>query len=295
MRKSIPVLLMAVAAFSLWGCQKEMSYEKGSGSSATGKLRAKIDGVQWVADASASATILAGEIAIDGISVDNKELYIQLGGDSVSTYNLDQQSQGFAIWGDSTSASDPWSTDQGQSAADAGGSVIVTSIDTVNKTISGTFTFKVYRDSDSTHFDVTEGVFDQIPYTATLPPASGGDTLSAKIDGTFWAAESITSLVYGEQLAISGATSDLSKSIILSMPRTVVPGTYALSVANGGYYGVYSVGAVSLTSDSGTLTITAHNTTTKQITGSFSFSASDPLGGGGSAALTEGYFSVTYQ
>lgn len=49
------------------------------------------------------------------------------------------------------------------------GTVTVTEIDTQNHTISGTFSFTAYNIYDTTTAEVTAGVFEEIPYSGTLP------------------------------------------------------------------------------------------------------------------------------
>jgi len=58
-----------------------------------------------------------------------------------------------------------YATNEGSDTAQAGGTVNVMSIDPVGKTISGIFSFKAYRQLDSTQDVFTSGVFYNVPYT----------------------------------------------------------------------------------------------------------------------------------
>jgi hypothetical protein len=257
----------------------------------------KIDGQQWVANTSAGATILAGYIVIQGLSNDNRSFLIQLGDNGVATYQLDQQSAGVAFLTDANDASgNPYTTNQGTSASDAGGTVIVTKIDQVNKTISGTFSFKMFREDDNKQVTITEGSFENLKYTTELPPTSGADAdLKVKVNGTLWTAQVVNGAVSNGKLLISGAATDLTKTVGLYMPANVTAGTYDFSPI-GSYVGYYTSGPVSsplvYASLSGKLTITEHNTSTKTIKGTFSFTGTD--GGTGTVQLTEGSFTVKY-
>src|SRR5690606_29905967 len=63
------------------------------------------------------------------------------------------------------------------------GAVVVTEINTVNQTISGTFQFKGYSEDDTGNTiskQFTNGVFTNLPYMTNNPT---GDTFFAKING----------------------------------------------------------------------------------------------------------------
>jgi hypothetical protein len=284
-------------AVSVISCSKEKSTESGQGGPVTGSLKMKIDGQQWVANKSAGATILAGYIVITGLSNDNRNFLIQLEDNGIATYQLDQQSLGAAAL---TDANDPsgitYSTNQGTGASDAGGTVIVTKIDQVNKTISGTFSFKMFREDDNKQVTITEGSFENLKYTTELPPNNGADAdFKVKINGTLWTAQVVNGAVSDNKLLISAASTDLTKTVILTMPANVTAGTYDFSPI-GSYVGFHSSGPVSAplvyASLSGKLIITEHNTSTKTIKGTFNFIGTD--GGTGTVQLTEGSFTVKY-
>ena len=61
------------------------------------------------------------------------------------------------------------------------------------------------------------------------------------------------------------------------------------------YFGLYMDGTTSFGSESGTLKILEHNTTSKRIRGTFDFEAQEPTNASSTAKLTEGYFSIQYQ
>lgn len=295
-----PVTFFAMLLFTMLAtsCQKEISVELGKGSIVlvSGELKMKINGSQWVASKEANASILAGFISINGISPDNKSLSITLNDSVPGTYILDQMSFHFASLSDSSDLGGlSYTTDEGKDSSEAGGVVIVSSIDKLNKTISGTFHFKLYRDFDSKQKLITEGVFTKLSYSVILPPASLTDTFHVKIDNLDWTAKSITGIRSGSDLFINASELDISKVVTLSFPASIVTGTYNFDALTGIYVGIYAPNTTSfLTSLTGKLTIIEHNTLTKRIKGNFDFKAID-LGTTKSAQLTAGYFSVIYQ
>jgi hypothetical protein len=100
-----------------------------------------------------------------GISADGGEISITLNDTVVGLYVLNQTSASLAVYANLDSVgSYAWSTNQGSDTAQAGGTVDVTAINAVNRTISGIFSFKAYRNSDGSQKDITAGVFYNIPY-----------------------------------------------------------------------------------------------------------------------------------
>lgn len=300
MKKYLGIALMFTLFFTIISCQKELSNESvtgGGGTGGTGAFRMKIDGVQWVADKQAGAAIMNGLINITGISASKKSFVITLSGTSTGTYILDPNSFNVAALTDSTENPFVYASNQGADTSESGGKVVVTKIDTVKKTISGTFSAKLFRALDSKRKIITEGVFENISYSTSLPPANSTDTFRVKIDGADWVPSSITavSVAVTNQLAVVANNSTATKTVGLTMPLGVTAGSYTLDFFGGQYIGQYNPNSSTfLASETGTLTIIEHNATTKRIRGNFNFKAKALLTTD-SAQLTAGYFSVKYQ
>lgn len=157
------VSLMAVV--TMLACHKYTSIENGNGLPAD--MVATIDdSVSWeAADSTQTAIISQGLVTISGISADGQEISITLDDTVVGVYFLNQTSTSLAIYANLDSVgSYAYSTNQGADTAQAGGSVTVTAVNMVDRTISGVFSFKVFRNSDGTQQDITAGVFYNIPY-----------------------------------------------------------------------------------------------------------------------------------
>jgi hypothetical protein len=280
-------LLPVYALLLLTACQKEVP-DIVRGSAVTGNFRAKINGNQWIANASASASINSGVINISGVG-NHKLVNITLLGAATGTYSLNDTSLNMAVYIDSSSSTIPYTT-QGP-AIIAGGQVIVTSIDNNAKTISGTFSFKTFRAADSSKAEFTEGIFQNLKFTSpNLPPATA-DTLTVKIDSTNFTATNISAVSTGGILTVAGIGAG-SKIVSLQMPVSITPGSYPIPGAT--FNALYTVGTSQIfIATTGTLTILENNTTSKRLRGNFSFSGTDNLSSS-TANLTQGYFSVTY-
>lgn len=297
MKKAIFYSMALLLGFA--SCKKETSIE--SGNVASGNFTATIDGAKWAASGTKeAASILGGVITVTGISVDNKEINISVADSVAGTYTLSQTTASLGAYADLDSSDlYAFSTNQGADTSQAGGVVTVTSIDPVGKTISGTFSFKAWRDIDGRQKTITNGVFTKIPYVTSLPSTSSKDTLKASIDSKAFTAINIQATATSGQLTIIGATSDGTQSIGLLLPANVPPGTYALGAANPSYLGAYTLisGASSsgFVSTTGSITITSNNTSTSRITGTFQFTAVDPSGATTAThSITSGVFSVYY-
>jgi hypothetical protein len=164
MKKVIVCTIPGMMAIALFACHKYTSIENDKGLASD--MVATIDGVSWeAADSTQSAVISQGLVTISGISADGQEISITLNDTVVGLYVLNQTSASLAVYANLDSVGGyAYSTNQGSDTAQAGGTVDVTAIDPVNRTISGIFDFKVFRNSDGTQKDITAGVFYNIPY-----------------------------------------------------------------------------------------------------------------------------------
>lgn len=274
-------------------CQKEYNpFEEES--SFTGSFRAKINGVQWEANSIKTATRQAGVLALYGTSSDKKALLLRVADSGVHNYTFYSESaSNVAVLTDSSEANTNAYTTNQFDTAGVYGNLNVTSIDTVNKTISGTFSFRVYRMMDSAQKTITEGVFTNISYSTSPPAPSGTDSFRVKIDGTPFTYNMLTGFKGFGMLSVSASTG-AAPTVGISMPDTVRVGTYPLSDFD--YIGQYNpTSSTFLSADTGSVTILEHNTVTKRIRGNFHFLANtvfthQPP----NHQLTEGYFSVKY-
>jgi hypothetical protein len=183
-------------------------------------------------------------------------------------------------------------------AGSAGGTVTISSIDTVNRVVSGNFQFTLTNPADNSTETVAKGVFDYVPYTAGVvgvipPPGQPKDTLEVTVDGNKFFASNVEISDSAGQMLIAGFSG--TQDVGLFFPSGIAAGTYNLDFTTGLYIGVYNPDpSVTLLSQSnGTITILSNNTTTRRISGTFNFMAT-PVGSGPTANLTQGYFAANY-
>jgi hypothetical protein len=274
----------------LASCQKEIPNINAN----SGNFRAKINGTQWVATASSSATMNAGIITLTGIG-NRKNLTIVLLGSATGTYVLNDTTFNNASFTDSTnSAGAAFSTDQG-GASVAGGQVTISKIDNVAKTISGTFSFKTFRSSDSSKLNFTEGIFENIKYTSqiTIPlPTNPGDTLTANIAGSAFTGTGVTAIATGGNITVAGIGAG-SKTVGLIIPSNVTPGTYVIGPMGSNITASYTNGTSISVSLTGALTVISHDSTTKRLRANFNFTAAD-ISTSAITMVTQGYLSVVH-
>ena len=291
-------VLLTLVCFLIISCKKENSNELPpvQVDPNAPSLKMKVNGIMWEGDLFASASSMNGMLNISAIGSDKKRITITLFDKAPGSYILDiPATDGVAAFVDS-SESNPlaYATNQGRTPGQAGGTLEITKVDDVKKTISGNFQFRLFREFDSKQIFISEGTFQNLSYNSSLPAASSTDTLSVKVDGALWKPESIIGTTAQSNLAVVGNNLTATRSLGLLMPQNISAGSYDLDSLNTSYLGQYNpTSSTYLSSFLGKLNILEHNSSTRRIRGNFNFKAKD-LQGSQSATLTEGYFSVKY-
>jgi hypothetical protein len=158
-----------------------------------------------------------------------------------------------------------FATNQGNNTSESGGTLSITSVDTANKKMSGTFSMNVYRQLDASQKDIIEGTFANVTYeTQALPSANATDTFRLKADGISFPVSSITGVSAFNRINISANNADISKTVGLSFSSNITAGTYTFTSFGTTYSGQYNVCSSYMAAGSGTLTILEHNTSTKR-------------------------------
>lgn len=273
-------------------CQKEFTLTQPFKKSDSASFTATIDGVEFIADKAAFASNISRVIAISGQSAAGEQIMLRVADSAVHNYTLfiNNKNNAGVYFKD---LENPYTTNQGNDATQSGGVLSITSINTEMKTISGTFSMKVYRQDDSKQKNIAKGVFANIPYEITLPPADKVDTFMVKINGISFPAETISgNSLYGK-INISASEQSYVRTVGISMPDNIAVGTYSFGT---NYIGQYNVGTNNtlMMASSGMLFISEHNTVTKRIRGNFNFTAKE-ITGTASANFTEGFFSMEYK
>lgn len=311
--KSIPALLFsALLFFSLGSCSKEYSFELPTRdtTSGNGNFYATINGQHWEADSLEQAEVDGnGVLTIVGINHQGNAVAMVLPALQVGSYTLEAQSLGYALYANLPDTNNIYLSNSSQDPSQAGGTVVITSVDTVAKTVSGTFQFNLFDISTSKVLTVSAGVFTGISYSGGLPgnptqPGSGGgslpDTLEAKVNGTPWLAVQISTVVQLNELPIVGISADMKQSLGIYMRADVTPGSYPMDFNMGTTYAAYfpDIQATSPVvylplNSTGKLNIIENDTVKRRIRGNFSFTGQN-ADLSQSFDITDGYFAVSY-
>ncbi len=176
----------------------------------------------------------------------------------------------------------------------------LTEIDTVAKTLTGTFQAGLTEPSNSVSYVIfNDGEFNNVPYTTILPGGTSDNSMSFKLDGDPFAPVTIfaaTTSFFGTNILTVTASDANQRVMSINMPAGVASGTTLdYSEVDLDQYGnvLFSDGTF-VAFNGGTLTVTNHNTTSKTMQGTFSFTLGD-LGGAATNTITEGSFDITYQ
>ena len=231
MLKNYRVFLAVLSCFlMLTACEKEFSVENGipgggGGGGLQGSFRAKIDGVQWIANSMRAASRVGGVIAISGSSSDGKLMVLRVADSGVHVYKfLSTSSTNAGAFQDSALAPIASLTTNQWVVDSTYGTLNITSIDDVRKTMSGTFSMYVIRALDGIKRNITEGVFTDISFASTLPPPSASDSFKVKVDGTEFIETNIFAIEAMGNINVS-AMNSTGATVGITIPKTVTPGT----------------------------------------------------------------------
>ncbi len=302
MKSLLTQFTLLLVLFSFLSCTKELSKETGNGNTQPGNsdFYATIGTVQWNADSVQQIQVSNGGVSITGISKSGDQISMILPEFKPGTYTLNAQSNSYALYVNLLEAVPAiYLSNQGT----ASGSVTVSSIDIVNKVMSGTFQFTLVDPADNSTKSITKGVFSYIPYTGdtsvvVVTPPGTADTLKATIDGNVFNSDQVLAVVQSDmELVIAGIAANQSQTLDLAMPANITPGSYTFDITGGLYFAAYSpsINLSFISNSGGTLTIISNDQVAKRIKGTFSFKGSTVTGPLQTANLTLGYFAVNYQ
>ena len=300
MKSRKPYYLLLIAfLFSFVSCSKEVSVEHNQNppvGPGTGNFTATINGNAWTADSLQGALINSGVVSISGLGKTGEQISMILPSFKPGTYNINSLSSGYALY---VNLNDSLQNVYLSNTGTGTGTVIISSIDSINKTVTGTFLFVLTNPVGLSTKVISKGVFNSIPYLngTVPPPPSGGttDTLLATIDGTKFEGSQIQINSIGGFITIAGISSDGNRNLDLIMPSTLTPGAHTFN-DNAVIKGAFTPGIAGPTrvSDSvGTLTILSNDMVAGRIIGTFSFTANSVTDSTVSQ-ITKGYFAVKY-
>lgn len=301
--KYLSALLLLLGIFVLTSCDGDVepidstiilnpgSEENPGGETQVGLFKVDFDG-QTFSTSSTQAYISGGSIIINAFRSNGENFGFILDGTTAGTYPANENFITYTPAGSEYGFSADHPTDSNFDT----GSIVITSVNTTNKTISGTFHFKGYwSDFDNETVppkDFANGVFTNLPYTSTNPTS---DSFFAKVNGLefvdndIFTAESSS----GTQEFISiSAMNAADEEITVSVNSSLAVGTYPLNATpNNNVNVVYTLP----TSDFGTRAsignVTISEKTSTRIKGTFTATVTIE---GVAYRITEGAFDVEY-
>ncbi|MBK7888927.1 MAG: hypothetical protein IPJ86_17035 [Bacteroidetes bacterium] len=293
MKIRILTLIIGIAFLGFSSCKKDDS-DGGSSTPGTSNLMtAKVDGVNWTSLGSLTGGSIISNVSIcSGIAADSSRISFSIM-QSVAlngTYDMGFGSGNVASFA-TTGSSVPWVS---SGNATCTGTLTITALNTTSKRMSGTFSFKGYRNSDNSFKEITVGVFTNVAYSTGSTGGGGNNTFTVKINNVNWVPDLVIGDASNGDIVIDATNSAGTKSVTLQMPDTITPGSYVLD-GNAGVLGYYSpsLGLMGI-STSGTLNITTHNTSTNTIIGTFNYTAEEITGPTATYTISNGTFNITY-
>jgi hypothetical protein len=185
---------------------------------------------------------------------------------------------------------------QGNPEVNGGGSIGITSIDTVAKRFDGNIPGLVFYNMQDTtgndRFILQNATLTNIPYTEeTFDIGGGDDELSLSVDGAALTFPNLFSTSAFGNLSITGSAAMGFPSFTLGLPTNLSAGTYGFGSQPGlsATYVASASGTDSYTMTSGSLVVTSN--ANDRIEGTFSGTATSASG---SVSITNGAFSAEY-
>jgi hypothetical protein len=249
----------------------------------TSAFQGDIDGTFFQATAASGAKNLDRTYTFTGLNAEEKlELTVSQIGAGI--YELGPNSENKAVFTDASGG--VYSTD----FSGGEGEIVVTRYDTAGPTQTGTFTFTAVRPGIDT-IRVSRGLFFEVYFDNTMPSTDDEDpvdptnagTFVAEIDDQVFNTQIVSANSNSTNITITGVAS--GRSLSLKMPIDTTTGNFSL---DQNYQASYIEGSDVEAASSGTIVITAHNTTNKTIKGAFAFETQNH-------SITLGQFNVTYQ
>jgi hypothetical protein len=298
--KILPLISVFCSFFLFISCENEPidsalnldDFNNGGGSNGNGPalFQARFSDAVWTAT-EAEAVISGNLITLGGQRPNGEGFAFIIQGIAVGTYPANVN---LLTYTPANSEYGYWSTNFNNPAEDTG-SITITNINTTNRTISGTFSYKGYW-SDMTVTNIlpivfSEGRFENIPY---ITQAETNDSFFAKVDGAEFVDVDLLSTIIGingeDYISIAGQNANLD-AITVSVKSDLATGTYPLTgnVNDDLVQCIYDFDNVSYNAVSGSVTIISK--TADRIRGTFNCVVSDDTD---DYIISEGAFDVAY-
>ena len=156
------IIIIVITGIIFNSCQKTFNAPVDATIKKVAELKATINGVQFVSELAGAVRRSDAIISIAGKSNDGKFIAFTLVDSGVHLYKLDMKSNvNFCGYEDNGLA---FSSHEGINPGDSGGTLAITQIDPISKTMSGTFNIVVFRQLGRIQRMISDGIFNNIPY-----------------------------------------------------------------------------------------------------------------------------------
>lgn len=327
-------LLLAFMAFQFLSCENEPLTgnfpQDETNDAEAGQFVANVEGERFVAITASAILTSDNQLVVTGIKPDGESIILAVRNAAVGTFNLNNSNSNsnYGLYFDgSTNNIIPFIS---ADSLGGNGQMVISELDTVAKTVTGTFSFKGGRaklDGDGNevldgsgnpvleNINITNGAFKAIAYV--LDETGGGgdgdgdgngggdnpnDEFFAKVDGVGFVADSISvsEPIIGDVHMIKiVARSAEGGRMRIDVPRNLGVGTFTMENISDGtkLIALYNAGggAENLTSNPGTITISEFDLEAGILKATFAFTGTDPLGQDPTVVeITEGRFTANF-
>lgn len=174
------------------------------------------------------------------------------------------------------------------------GMVRVTSINEEARTLSGTFYFTAYRESDGSFRKVADGQFNSVPYrfVHNTDTATNISKFSFQDGGNQWEASEIYAVKNDTALIINAEISDAWESVQMVFPPDIAAGVHYIT-ETGPIFADFQKGFYTYPASNGSTTISQHSQSEQLIKGTFFFNYEDE--NESSNSVTGGQYEVYYE
>jgi Family of unknown function (DUF6252) len=275
-------------------------------ANSVGVFKADFDGQTFTANTT-QAIVNSQYVAISGVKSTGEFFQITIPSATVGTYNLATSPTNFGLIYSQGSGLVPYLATSSVSGPFSGfpnytdtSEVKITSIDAVNKKISGTFKFTGARFAGASATTIetkvfTNGSFTNLSYTNDVVVAPTTNTFTVKKDGVDFISTNISGFKSGGSIAIIGRRGSVENVGVFIPDNASVGATYTITpLGNERCQYVMDATPTGILGGTGSVTVISHDITNKRIKGTFNFVAATLLPPSLSFNFTLGTFDVTY-
>lgn len=253
--------LISILILFVVGCSKD---DDKNIEAADRELVANVDGEVFKASTRIGATFYSGFFRITAMNdLTGETIVISVSDASEGTFDLGPD----ALLYNSAEYKAPGDPKYSSGYQGGSGEINITSLDVANGTVSGTFSFTAIGGIITGPKNVTNGEFKNVVLATDLP-------ISADVDGEAFNTTLVNSGLRQSKIFIIALNGN-DERLELEFPGDITIGIYEFGTSSN-YKGLYHLNfneSAGYLSESGTLTITSFNTTTKMIEGTFNFTA----------------------